>query len=119
MIYTGHSEYLADHGLIQKWPSGISETLVREPLIIGGAGLSKGKIMDALVEMVDFVPTMPKISGIGEHFPHSGKPWISVLNGSETEHKEFTFIYRFHELAELYDHAADLHEIHNLAAESK
>ncbi|KAH7149841.1 putative sulfatase [Dactylonectria estremocensis] len=163
MFYTDHGEYLGDHGLIEKWPSGLSETLVHEPLIIAGAGLPEGKTVDALTEMVDIVPTMFEMSGIGEHFPHNGKSWVPVLCGSKTEHKEyvfseggfltceeplleqapypydikaglqhedttlvgkaialrdkeFTYIYRLYEPAELYHRAEDPHEMHNLAA---
>ena len=35
MFFTDHGEYLGDHGLIEKWPSGLSDPLVKEPLIIG------------------------------------------------------------------------------------
>ena len=35
MFFTDHGEYLGDHGLIEKWPSGVSDCLVKEPLIIG------------------------------------------------------------------------------------
>ncbi|KAL4965077.1 alkaline-phosphatase-like protein [Aspergillus stella-maris] len=142
MFFTDHGEYLGDHGLIEKWPSGLSETLVREPLIIGGAGLPEDKTVDAMTEMVDLVPTMLELSGIGEHFPHNGKSWIPVLVNDVTEHKKYAFsegdflaseeplleqapypdekyayIYRLYEPAELYDRAADPHELHNLAGE--
>ncbi|KAL4798607.1 alkaline-phosphatase-like protein [Aspergillus venezuelensis] len=89
MFFTDHGEYLGDHGLIEKWPSGLSETLVREPLIIGDAGLPEGRTVDAMTEMVDFVPTMLELSGIGEHFPHNGKSWIPVLLDGVTEHKKY------------------------------
>ncbi|KAL2839947.1 alkaline-phosphatase-like protein [Aspergillus pseudoustus] len=91
MFFTDHGEYLGDHGLIEKWPSGLSETLVREPLIIGGARLPEGKTVSAMAEMVDLVPTILEISGIGEHFPHSGKSWIPILVGESTEHKQYAF----------------------------
>lgn len=91
MFYTDHGEYLGDHGLIEKWPSGLSETLVREPLIIAGADLPQDKTVDALTEMVDLVPTLLEMSGIGEHFPHNGKSWVPLLCGSDTEHKEYVF----------------------------
>ncbi|TVY82029.1 Arylsulfatase [Lachnellula suecica] len=54
MFYTDHGEYLGDHGVIEKWPSGVSEVLSREPLIIGGAGLPREKTCDEICEMVDF-----------------------------------------------------------------
>ncbi|KAL4893113.1 alkaline-phosphatase-like protein [Aspergillus ambiguus] len=91
MFFIGHGEYLGDHGLIEKWPSGLSETLLREPLIIGGAGLPKEKTITAMTEMVDLVPTMLELSGIGEHFPHNGKSWIPILVGSEKKHKDYAF----------------------------
>lgn len=91
MFFTDHGEYLGDHGLIEKWPSGLSETLVREPLIIGGAGLPEGKTVNPMTEMVDLVPTMLELSGIGEHFPHNGKSWIPVLVHDLKEHKKYAF----------------------------
>ncbi|KAL4945412.1 hypothetical protein BDV06DRAFT_231016 [Aspergillus oleicola] len=91
MFFTNHGEYLGDHGLIEKWPSGLSEALVREPLIIGGAGLPEDRTVNAMTEMVDLVPTILELSGIGEHFPHNGKSWIPVLIDGSTEHKKYAF----------------------------
>src|SRR6478735_4113886 len=91
MFFTDHGEYLGDHGLIEKWPSGLSETLVHEPLIIGGAGLPEGKKIDAMTEMVDLVPTMLEISGIGESFAHNGISWIPLLCGEAKTHKQYSF----------------------------
>lgn len=91
MFFTDHGEYLGDHGLIEKWPAGLSNTLVQEPLIIGGAGLPENKTVSAMTEMVDFVPTVLELAGVGEHFPHNGKSWIPVLVGDATEHKQYAF----------------------------
>lgn len=91
MFFTDHGEYLGDHGLIEKWPSGLSSTLVHEPLIIGGAGLPENKTVGAMTEMVDLVPTLLEFSGIGEHFPHNGKSWVPLLAGNETTHKKYAF----------------------------
>lgn len=90
LFFTDHGEYLGDYGLIEKWPSGLSDSLVKEPLIIGGAGLPSGKINDAMSEMVDLIPTLFQLCGIGEHFPHNGKSLVpTILHG--VEHKEFAF----------------------------
>ncbi|KAL4982909.1 alkaline-phosphatase-like protein [Aspergillus falconensis] len=91
MFFTDHGEYLGDYGLVEKWESGLSETLVRESLIIGGAGLPEGKTINAMAEMVDLVPTMLEISGIGEHFPHNGKSWIPVPVNKSAGHKKYAF----------------------------
>ncbi|KAF5005373.1 hypothetical protein FDECE_8185 [Fusarium decemcellulare] len=91
MFFTDHGEYLGDHGLIEKWPSGLSETLVHEPLIVGGAGLPEGKKINAMTEMVDMVPTLLEISGIGESFAQNGLSWIPLLCGDATTHKQYSF----------------------------
>lgn len=164
MFFTDHGEYLGDHGLIEKWPASLSDSLVKEPLIIAGAGLSEEKTISAMTERVDFVPTVLELTGIGEHFPHNGKSLIPLLVGETTQHKQyafseggfltgeeplleqapfpydikaglqhedttlvgkaislrdqdFTYIYRLYEPTELYDRAADPHEMHDLAGE--
>ncbi|XEU97357.1 hypothetical protein FSHL1_002643 [Fusarium sambucinum] len=91
MFFTDHGEYLGDHGLIEKWPSGLSETLVHEPLIIGGAGLPEGKKIDAMTEMVDLVPTLLETSGIGEKFAHNGLSWVPLLCSNAKTHKQYSF----------------------------
>lgn len=162
MFFTDHGEYLGDHGMIEKWPSGLGETIVHEPLIIGGAGLPEGNTISAMTEMVDLVPTVFELSGIAETFMHNGKSWVPLLIGGETKHKGYAFseggfllseeplleqapypydiktalqhedttlvgkeisvrdkdyyyVYRLYEPAELYDRHKDLPEMHNLA----
>ncbi|KAH7323196.1 alkaline-phosphatase-like protein [Stachybotrys elegans] len=93
MFFTDHGEYLGDHGLIEKWPSGLSDSLVHEPLIVGGAGIAPGKVT-AMTEMVDLVPTMLEMSGIPELYPHNGLSWVPLLCGqdrAQDKHKEYAF----------------------------
>jgi len=91
MFFTDHGEYLGDHGLIEKWPSGLSDVLVHEPLIIGGGGLAEGKTVTAMAEMVDLIPTIFEFSGIAQDFPHCGKSWVPLLCGDAVEHKRYAF----------------------------
>ena len=98
LFFTDHGEYLGDHGLIEKWPSGLSESLTREPLLIGGAGLPQGVVYDEMTEMVDLVPTVFQLAGIGEHFPHCGKSLTDILvsrgttsDGQVIKHRDFAF----------------------------
>lgn len=165
MFFTDHGEYLGDHGLIEKWPSGLSETLVREPLIIAGGGIPQNQTRDTMVEMVDLVPTVLHLCGLDETFPHNGKSLLpSIMNNkphrefafseggfllseeplleqarfpydikASLQHedvqlvgkaisirsREWTYIYRLYEPAELYDRKADPHELHNLASDPR
>ncbi|KAJ5111974.1 hypothetical protein N7532_000019 [Penicillium argentinense] len=94
MFFTDHGEYLGDYGLIEKWPAGLSESLTREPLIIGGGGLPEGVVYDEMSEMVDLLPTVFEFTGIGEHFPHCGKSFADALlkGGKEVvPHRKYAF----------------------------
>lgn len=96
-FFTDHGEYLGDHGLIEKWPSGLSNCLTHEPLIVGGGGLPEGVVYEEMTEMVDLAPTLFQLSGIGEHFPHCGKSLAEMLvaggheGGTPIPHKQFAF----------------------------
>jgi arylsulfatase A-like enzyme len=89
MFFTDPGEYLGDHGLIEKWPSGLSDSLVHEPLIIAGVGLPEGKVSNVMAEMVVLVPTGFELCGVGEHFAHNGKSLIPVIVEDATFHKKF------------------------------
>ncbi|EXJ82267.1 hypothetical protein A1O3_06080 [Capronia epimyces CBS 606.96] len=91
MFFTDHGEYLGDHGLIEKWPSGLSDSLVHEPLILAGAGLPEGQVSDVMSEMVDLIPTVFEFCGVAESFPHNGKSLIPVLLDGVQHHKDFAF----------------------------
>ncbi|KAJ5090802.1 hypothetical protein N7532_009486 [Penicillium argentinense] len=90
MFFTDHGEYLGDHGLIEKWPSGLSETLVREPLIIAGGGIPAGLVRDSMTEMVDLVPTILQLCGIDETFPHNGMSLLPAILHDQP-HREYSF----------------------------
>ncbi|OGM51276.1 arylsulfatase [Aspergillus bombycis] len=91
MFFTDHGEYLGDHGLIEKWPSGLSDSLVHEPLIIAGGGLPQGQVYTGMAEMVDLVPTVLELCGIPEQFPHNGRSLVPVLRDPSLPHKQYAF----------------------------
>ncbi|KAH8894543.1 alkaline phosphatase-like protein [Thozetella sp. PMI_491] len=92
MFFTDHGEYLGDHGLIEKWPSGLSEPLVKEPLVIGGGGIPEGVVVDEMTEMVDLLPTVFELCAVKETFPHNGKSLMPLINKAPGyQHKEFAF----------------------------
>ncbi|KAL1601290.1 hypothetical protein SLS59_005444 [Nothophoma quercina] len=91
MFFTDHGEYLGDHGLIEKWPSGLSDSLTHEPLIVGGGGLPEGEVSSVMCEMVDLVPTVFELAGIKEHFPPNGISLVPVIVDREPFHKMYAY----------------------------
>lgn len=90
-FFTDHGEYLGDSGLIEKWPSGLSDSLVHEPLIIGGGGFPAGQTVDSMSEMVDLVPTLLELTSTPETFPHNGRSLLPLLTRATTIHKDYAF----------------------------
>jgi arylsulfatase A-like enzyme len=76
---TDHGESLGDAGLIEKWPSGLSDCLAHEPLIIGGGGLPQGVVYEEMAEMVDLLPTLLQFAAVDQTFPHCGKSMAKLL----------------------------------------
>ncbi|KAK8085181.1 alkaline-phosphatase-like protein [Apiospora hydei] len=95
MFFTDHGEYLGDYGLIEKWPSGVSDSLVHEPLIIDGAGLPKGVVYEEMGEMVDLVPTVLQLGSIPETYAQYGVSLVDAIHtttkGEVLPHKKYSF----------------------------
>jgi len=88
-FFTDHGEYLGDHGLVEKWPSGLDPSLVRNPLILAGGPLPENVVVDSPVEMVDLLPTLLDLA---EHEPshtHFGRSLMSVMDDPSKPHREF------------------------------
>ncbi|KAG6359863.1 hypothetical protein INS49_010916 [Diaporthe citri] len=128
-FFTDHGEWLGDYGLIEKWPSGLSNSLTHDPLIVGGSGLPKDKVFDGMVEMVDLSFTEGGFLTSEEPlleqaaFPYDIKAGLqhneTTLVGMATSmrSKEWTYVYRTYEADELYSRLDDPGERHNLAEE--
>jgi arylsulfatase A-like enzyme len=93
LFFTDHGEYLGDHGLVEKWPTGMSDVLTRNPVLIAGAGLPSQNTFTHMAEMVDLLPTIFQLCSIPTRFPTNGKSWLpSILAPRTTPHKDFVFI---------------------------
>jgi arylsulfatase A-like enzyme len=79
-FFTDHGEYLGDFGLVEKWPSGLDDVLLHEPLVVHDPRTSgaSGQTCDALVEMVDLTATLEHLAGLepGRHFGRSLAPLL-------------------------------------------
>lgn len=95
LFFTDHGEFLGDYHLIEKWPSGVSDNLVHEPLMIGGAGLPKGMVYDEMAEMIDLVPTMLQLGSVNETYSHYGMSLVDAIHaagkGEVLQHRNFSY----------------------------
>ncbi len=143
IIFTSdHGEMLGDHGLIQKG-CRFYEGLVRVPLIFSCPdNFESGLKSEALVELVDKVPTLLELAGLSVPDEMHGRSLLPILKGESNakHHRDFVrceyydaldsrdhsyatmyrdkryklVVYHGHEEGELYDLVEDPDEFNNL-----
>ena len=91
VFHTDHGEYLGDFGLVEKWPSGLDECLLRNPLIVAGPGVVEGAECPALVEMLDLPATLCELAGTEVGHPQFGRSLVPVLGDPSRPHRERVF----------------------------
>jgi arylsulfatase A-like enzyme len=89
--FTDHGEYLGDHGLVEKWPSGLDDCLLHNPLVLAGPGIRSGVAHAGFVEMVDVLPTLSELADADVEHVHFGRSLVPVLHGSTDVHRDAAF----------------------------
>jgi arylsulfatase A-like enzyme len=91
VVFTDHGEYLGDFGLVEKWPAGVDDCLVRNPLVVAGPGVAAGDACDAMVEMVDLAPTLCDLAGADIAHSHFGRSLVGVLADPGAPHRDAAY----------------------------
>ena len=91
VFLTDHGEYLGDWGLVEKWPSGMDPSLLRNPLIVAGPGVARGRTCDALVEIVDVNATLLDLAAATPTHTHFGRSLVDVLAEPSGEFRTHVF----------------------------
>jgi arylsulfatase A-like enzyme len=81
-FFTDHGEYLGDFGLVEKWPSGLDDCLLRNPLIATLPGQCSGATHGGFVEMVDIMATLLELAEIEPSHTHFGRSLVPALKDS-------------------------------------
>jgi arylsulfatase A-like enzyme len=88
-FFTDHGEYLGDFGLVEKWPSGVDDVLLRNPFVVHVPGGSTGAA-ETFVEMIDLTATLEELAEI-EPVPHFGKSIVALLDDPANRHRDAAF----------------------------
>lgn len=91
VFHTDHGEYLGDFGMVEKWPSGLDECLLRNPLIVAGPGVAENATAGALVEMIDLPATVAELAGVELAHRHFGRSLTTVLADPSAPHRDRAF----------------------------
>jgi arylsulfatase A-like enzyme len=88
-FFTDHGEYLGDYGLIEKWPAGVDEVLVRNPLIVHDPTGATG-VASSFVEMIDLAATLEDLAGLAPA-PHFGRSLRHLVSDPDVAHRDAAF----------------------------
>jgi arylsulfatase A-like enzyme len=91
LFHTDHGEYLGDFGLVEKWPSGLDDCLLRNPLIVAGPGVAEGEVHHGLVEMIDIPATLAELAGVELEHAQFGRSLVPVLRDPSKPHRTVAF----------------------------
>jgi choline-sulfatase len=81
VAFSDHGDWAGDYGLVEKWPSGLDDTLTRVPLIIRVPGMAQGHVVEDPVELFDIVPTTLELAGIEARHTHFARSQMDALRG--------------------------------------
>ncbi|MEU6476590.1 sulfatase-like hydrolase/transferase [Streptomyces sp. NPDC047017] len=90
-FFADHGEYLGDYGLIEKWPSALHPCITRDPLVVSGGGLPAGQHTDAMVELIDIVPTILELAGTEPGYRQFGRSLLPLLRDPAGAHRAYAF----------------------------
>lgn len=76
-FFTDHGDYLGDYGLVEKWPSGLHDCLVRNPLVLAGPGVPEGEVRDRPAELIDLFATALELAEVEPQHTHFGRSLLS------------------------------------------
>lgn len=82
IISSDHGDWAGDYGLVEKWPSGLDDTLTRVPLMIRMPGGAQGHVVSEPVEMFDIMATVLELAGVEARHTHFSRSLVPQLCGA-------------------------------------
>ncbi len=76
-----HGAYDGDYGLVEKWPSGFEDCLIRSPLAIRVPGIDAQPTNNTLCQTIDLTPTILDIAGIKLKHDQYGQSLLPLIKG--------------------------------------
>lgn len=81
IVASDHGDWAGDYGLVEKWPSGLDDTLTRVPLIIRSPSSAAGHVVKEPVELFDIMATVLDLSEIPAEHNHFAQSLVPQLQG--------------------------------------
>ncbi|MGC9346802.1 MAG: sulfatase-like hydrolase/transferase [Anaerolineae bacterium] len=82
IVSADHGDWAGDYGLVEKWPSGLDDTLTRVPLVIRAPGVSPGHVVNEPIELFDTMATVLDLAGLKAEHTHFARSLVPQLRGA-------------------------------------
>ena len=90
-FFTDHGEYLGDYGLVEKWPAGLDNCLLQNPIVAQVPGGAEGQVAQSFIEMVDLMPTVLELAESEARHTHFGRSFAPLLADAGARHRDHAF----------------------------
>jgi choline-sulfatase len=111
--FADHGDWAGDFGLVEKWPSGLDDTLTRVPLVARIPGGKSGCVVKEPVEVFDIMATTLELAGLKARHTHFARSLVPQLFGAPGDPKRAVFSeggYDIHEAHCLEGHTGNPEE---------
>jgi len=93
IFFADHGDFAGHYGLVEKTQNTFEDCLTNVPLVVKlpGGTPAAGTVSDALVELVDFYPTVVELAGLPDTHTHFGRSLLPLLGGETDTHRDVVF----------------------------
>jgi choline-sulfatase len=81
-VLSDHGDYAGDYGLVEKWPSGLEDTLTHVPVIARVPGGNAGGMCKEMTELYDVMATCLELAGTRAHHTHFARSLMPQIRGA-------------------------------------
>ena len=90
-LFADHGDWAGDYGLVEKWPSGLDDTLTRVPFIVRTPGGKAGHVVEEPIEIFDLMPTVLELAGLEADHVHFARSQVAQLHGAPGDPERAVF----------------------------
>lgn len=80
-VLSDHGDYAGDYGLVEKWPSGLEDTLTHIPVMARVPGGKPGGVCNEITELFDVMATCLELAGTRANHTHFARSLMPQING--------------------------------------
>jgi len=89
VLWSDHGDFAGQYGLVEKWDTIFSDSLLNVPFVICAPSLPKGKTVDALTDHTDIAPTLMELLGLDPLPGVHGESLVPVVAGGRARSAVF------------------------------